>query len=361
MFYFNNKNIQRKILFVLAIYLSAQVSFAAAENPDAHAHQGDFNLKEMIFEHIGDAYDWHLFNVGEKHVSIPLPVIVRSDNTGSWHIFSSSRLAHGSHYEGFYISESEQYKGKVVESIDGTEKRPLDFSLTKNALAICFACIILLTVFLLIAKSYRKEPIRSRKGFVGSLEMLTLSIHDDIIKPCVGHDYARFAPYLLTVFYFIFLCNLMGLIPFFPFGANVTGNISVTFVLALFTFVITNIFGRKAYWKEIFWPDVPVLLKAPIPIMPLVEFLGIFTKPFALMIRLFANMMSGHMIILVFVGLIFLFKGMMGAGVAGGVSVIAVLFSIFMLTLDVLISFIQAYVFTILSAIFIGLSRAEHH
>jgi F-type H+-transporting ATPase subunit a len=211
-----------------------------------------------------------------------------------------------------------------------------------------------------MAHGYRKQPLRSRKGFVGSLEMLIVSIHDDLIKPCVGHDYKRFAPYLLTAFFFIFANNLLGLVPIFPGGANVTGNIAVTMVLALLTFFITNFFGSKEYWKEIFWPEVPLWLKVPLPIMPFVEFLGVLTKPFALMIRLFANMLGGHIIILVLVGLIFVFSVTFNIAVGGFVSIVSVGFSIFMLLIDVLVSFIQAYVFTMLSSIFIGMARVQH-
>jgi F-type H+-transporting ATPase subunit a len=153
----------------------------------------------------------------------------------------------------------------------------------------------------------------------------------------------------------------MGLIPIFPFGANLTGNISVTLVLALFTYLITNIFGTKEYYKEIFWPEVPVFLKAPLPLMPLIEIIGTLTKPIALMIRLFANIFAGHMIILVLMSLIFIFAGLMGVAVGAGVSVVSVAFSVFMYFLELLVAFIQAYVFTMLSAIFIGMSQVEHH
>lgn len=354
------QNINRFILVALLLFAISLHSFAAGEH-DGNEDKS-FNLKEMIFSHITDAYDWHLFSVGEKHYSIPLPVIVKSKNTGEWHVFMSSKLAHGHSYEGFHVSTSEKNIRKIVEiNAAGEEVRPLDLSFTKNAASIMLSCIILIVVFFSMAAGYKKDPLKSRRGLIGSLEMLTISIQDGVIKPCVGPDYKRFTPYLLTAFFFIFINNLMGLIPFFPGGANVTGNISVTFVLAMFTFFITNVFGNKEYWKEVFWPDVPTWLKVPLPIMPLVEILGMLTKPFALMIRLFANMLSGHMIILVLMGLIFMFANLLGAGVATGVSVLSITFSIFMLALDVLISFIQAYVFTMLSAIFIGLARQEHH
>jgi len=346
---------------VLLVFILLLCSASAFANEEKHEEKGPFNLKEMIFSHVLDSYNWHLLSVGEKHYSIPLPIIVKSPERG-WFVFSSARLDHGQTYEGFYLGKGGKYNNKVVgKNAQGVEIRPLDVSLTKNAVSILMVSALLIILFLTMAKGYKKEPLKSRKGFVGSMEMLIMSIHDDLIKPCVGPEYKRFAPYLLTAFFFIFANNLLGLVPFFPGGANVTGNIAVTMVLALCTFFITNVFGSKEYYKEIFWPEVPLWLKVPLPIMPFVELLGVFTKPFALMIRLFANMLAGHMIILVLVGLIFIFSSLIGPAVAGGVSVVSILFSIFMLLIDVLVSFIQAYVFTMLSSIFIGMGRVQHH
>ena len=191
------------------------------------------------------------------------------------------------------------------------------------------------------------------------MDSLIEFIYNGVIKPTLKQKAPRFAPYLLTVFLFIFFMNLLGLIVVFPGGANVTGNIAITLVLALFTFFITNVFATKVYWKEIFWPDVPIWLKFPLPIMQVIEVFGIFTKPAALTVRLFANMMGGHMIVLILTMLIFIFAAM-GAAVASGTAVISVAFSVFMLLIDVLVSFIQAYVFTMLSTIFISLAQAEH-
>ena len=188
------------------------------------------------------------------------------------------------------------------------------------------------------------------------MEMFIMMVNDDIIKSCVGPNYRKFAPYLLTAFFFIFINNMMGLIPFFPGGANVTGNIAITMVLAVCTFLAVNIFGSKHYWKDIFWPDVPWWLKVPIPMMPFIEFFGIFTKPFALMIRLFANMLAGHMAMLVLTCLIFI-SASMGPALNGTLTVASVLFNIFMNALELLVAFIQAYVFTMLSAVFIGLAQ----
>lgn len=358
----DQKNVKKICLLAICIILTIlPTSLIASEEHSSEEGKGSFDLKELIFSHVLDSYDWHLITIGGHHYSIPLPIIVKSSERG-WFVFSSSKLTHGDSYEGFRIAREEPYKGKIVEvNTWGSVVRPLDLSFTKNAASICFASLILIIIFVSFASGYKKEPLKSKKGFVGSLEMLTMSIMDDVIRPCVGKEYKRFAPYLLTAFFFIFFNNLLGLIPIIPGGANVTGNIAVTLVLALFTFFITNIFGSKEYWKEIFWPDVPLLLKAPIPIMPFIELLGIFTKPFALMIRLFANMLAGHIVILVLISLIFIFSMIISPVVGGAVSVISVAFSIFMLLLDVLVSFIQAYVFTVLSSIFIGMARVEHH
>ena len=208
---------------------------------------------------------------------------------------------------------------------------------------------------------YKKHPLEdgAPKGGGGMIEATVLSIYNDVIKGCIGENYRRYAPYLLTAFFFVLVNNLMGLIPIFPGGANVTGNIAVTMVLAICTFLDVNIFGTKTYWKDIFWPDVPWWLKVPVPMMPFIEFFGIFTKPFALMIRLFANMLAGHMAMLVLTCLIFI-SASMGPALNGTLTVASVLFNIFMNALELLVAFIQAYVFTMLSAVFIGLAQEEH-
>ena len=192
------------------------------------------------------------------------------------------------------------------------------------------------------------------------IEMLIMMVYDGIIKPSVGKDYERYAPYLLTAFFFIFLSNLMGLIPIFPGGANVTGNIAITLVLAICTFIAVNLFGTREYWREVLWPDVPMWMKCPVPLMPVIEIFGLFTKPFALTVRLLANIMAGHSVILALVCIIFVTHSM-GAVMGGSMTVVSVLFSIFMNCLELLVAFIQAYVFTMLSAVFIGMSRVEHH
>ncbi len=340
------------LLALLPLSGCAPSDAASEEAPD---------VKEIIFSHIGDSYEWHITTWGDTHVTIPLPVIVRSKESG-WHVFTSSRLHHGV-YEGFYVAgDGDEYAGKVVErSSAGEVVRPLDLSFTRNALALAINSLILVTIVLWVARWYRKRPEHSVPGgLAGAVEMFVMDINDNLIKPCVGPDYKRYAPYLLTAFFFILVNNFMGLIPFFPGGASTTGNIAVTLVLAICTFIAVNFWGNKEYWKEIFWPDVPVWLKVPIPLMPAIELFGVFTKPFALMVRLFANVMAGHAVILGLMGLIFVTVAK-GPVVNTGMTAVSVMMSILMNCLELLIAYIQAYVFTMLSAVFIGLSRQEAH
>ena len=184
-------------------------------------------------------------------------------------------------------------------------------------------------------------------------------VYGDTIRPIMGKEAPKYAPYLLTCFFFILTMNLLGLVVIFPGGANLTGNLAVTLFLALCTFLVTNFTGTREYWKEIFWPDVPLALKCPVPLMPVIELFGIFTKPLALMIRLFANMLGGHMVVIVFTMLIFIFSAMFGVIAGAGTTVLSLALSLFMLLLDTLVSFIQAYVFTILSTMFISMAHVH--
>ena len=316
----------------------------------------ELDMNEYLFGHVGDSYEWHITTINGHSVSIPLPVIVHSKTTG-WHVFSSKHLEEGEH-EGFYISDSEKYSGKIVErGPSGEEVRPLDISITKNVAGLIFNSLLLVFLVLFTASWYKKHDAREEapKGLAGIMEMMITMVEDDIIKECIGKEYKRYSPYLLTAFFFIFINNLMGIVPFFPGGANVTGNIAVTFVLAMCTFIAVNCFGNKHYYKEIFWPDVPMFLKV-IPLMPLIEIIGLFTKPFSLMIRLFANILAGHVMLLGVVAVVFL-TAKLGVGMNAGLSAISVLFGVFLDILELLVAFLQAYVFTMLSAVFIGLSR----
>ena len=281
--------------------------------------------------------------------------------TSGWHVFSSRHIEEGEEYEGFRIApEGQKHAGKLVEILpDGSAVKPMDISITKNVLGLIINSLLVLLLVLLAARWYRRHDAKEEvpKGFAGLMEMMVMMVEDDIIRPCVGRDYRRYSPYLLTAFFFIFVNNLMGIVPFFPGGANVTGNIAITLSLAVFTFLAVNIFGNKHYWKEILWPDVPVFLKA-VPLMPLIEIIGMFTKPFSLMIRLFANILAGHIMLLGVVAVVFL-TAKLGMAMNAGMSAIAVVFGVFLDILECLVAFLQAYVFTMLSAVFIGLSRQE--
>ena len=344
-------------------------SAAASEGHDEHTEE-EFNAAEVILHHVKDNHEWHILTTKDgHHVSVPLPVILLSKHSG-FHIFFSNKLAHGHNYKGFELAhgsymvpgkdgdlKEKALEGKIIE-VDKEGHLieaglPLDFSITKNVFMMFLAMVILLLVFLSLARSYKKTGVAAPKGLQGFLEPIIVFIEDDVAKPNIGENkYARFMPYLLTVFFFILALNLLGLIPFFPFGANVTGNIALTLVLATFTLLITNFNGNKGYWRHIFAPPgVPVWL---LPIMIPVELLGIITKPFALMIRLFANITAGHIIILSLISLIFIFKSVFMA-------VPSLVMVIFMDMIELLVAFLQAYIFTLLSALFIGLAMPEHH
>ncbi len=327
-----------------------------------------FDAGEFIFDHVLDAYYWHIATFDELHITLPLPVILYSNkpelhNGQRFYLFMSSKFNHGHQdYRGFRISEGEVYKGKIVE-LDETGRelgRPIDISITRAIAGSIISVIILFIIVFMAVDMAKKNRGKAPSGMQNLLEPVIIFIRDEIAKSTIGEEkYEQFMPSLLTLFFFILFNNLIGLVPII--GANVTGNIAVTMVLAFFTFLITSIKGNKHYWKEIFNPDVPWWLKFPIPLMPIVELAGVFTKPFVLMIRLFANMLAGHMVVAVFISLIFIFDSIMGPAAGYGVSPISVIFSVFIVLLDVLVSFIQAYVFTLLSAIYFGMAVAENH
>jgi F-type H+-transporting ATPase subunit a len=346
----------RIILLMLAL-VCPEIS-GRADNDAA-----EIDVGEILFGHISDSYGWHITDWNGHHVSIPLPCIVRS-STG-WHVFMSSKLEHGHEYEGLFIAEEGRYEDKIVERGTGGELvRPFDISITKNVASLMFTAVLLIIIVLSTARWYRKHDTAQEGapgGFAGLMELMIMMVNDEIIKPSVGEKhYRKYAPYLLTAFFFIFVCNLLGLVPFFPGGANVTGNIAVTMMMALFTFIAINVFADKHYWKEIFWPDVPLFLKFPIPIMQTIELFGVISKPFSLMVRLFANIMAGHMMVLGLVSVIFV-TVKLGPVINGSMTVIAMLFGLVINCLELLVAFIQAYVFTMLSAVFIGMAHQEEH
>lgn len=336
----------------------------------AKHEEKDFNAGEFVMDHVSDAYDYHVVSFGNTDISIPLPVILYSKHPElhegkSFHVFMSTKFHHKhAAYKGFKISEQKIYSGKIVE-LDGAGNeigKPLDLSITKTVAGIIVSVILLFIVLFSVKRMMKKNEGKAPKGIQNIVEPIVLFIRDEIARPTIGDKkHEKFMPFLLTLFFFILVNDILGLIPIPPFSANVTGNIAVTMVLALFTFAVTTINGNKHYWKEIYNPDVPWWLKYPIPLMPIVELTGVFTKPFVLMVRLFANMLAGHMIVTVFVSLIFIFAHLMGPAAGYAISPVSVGFSVFILLLDVLVSFIQAYVFTLLSALYFGMATADHH
>ncbi len=352
------------VAFVAFLFASAVTGGFEMRAADSHEESSEkpLDVKEIIFEHLGDGYGWEVpFN---HHKRIPLPVIVKSKD-GGWHVFSSGRVTGGDDYvDGgvtFRIAKEGENRNKIVE-VDGagTETRVTDISITKNVCAIFITMLVIMWLCFWLKSWYKRNGYRVPRRGLGAFEALIEFVYTGVIKSTLKDKAEKFAPYLLTVFMFIFVLNLAGLMVVFPGGANVTGNVAVTMVLAIFTFFFTNLFGTKHYWKDIFWPDVPIWLKFPIPIMQVIEIFGMFTKPAALTVRLFANMMGGHMIVLVLTLLIFIFASF-GPIVIGATSVVSIAFSVFMLLVDVLVSFIQAYVFTMLSTIFIALAQEGGH
>jgi F-type H+-transporting ATPase subunit a len=343
---------------VLILFLFMAMPLQGALNNDP-SEEKEFNPAELAMEHVLDAHEWHLADLNGHSYSIPLPVILWDNGLK---VFMSSEFEHGhavvekggSHYVIFHETI---YKSNAAGDLNldeeghPTNAAPLDFSITKNVASMFISVLLLLVIFITAARGYRKGHVP--KGIAGFVEPLVVFVRDDIARNNIGEEkYEKFLPYLLTVFFFIWINNLIGLLPIPPGGgANVTGNIAVTMVLAIFTFILTNVYGNKAYWKHILWmPGVPVAVK---PLLAVVEFLGIFTKPFALMIRLFANITAGHIIILSLISLIFIFE-------TAWASIASVPFVIFMSCIELLVALLQAYIFTLLSALFIGLAVQEH-
>jgi F-type H+-transporting ATPase subunit a len=349
--------------------VEATASHEAAAMGDAHGAEGahaeeKFDPTKVVMEHIADSHVWHVAG----HFSFPLPVILYTPQ--GFEFFSSGNFHHGeSDYQGAHntyrlVEETgEQSIGqnffnkqiKVINAagqVDETATASvMDFSITKNVAAMLLTAAILLIVFTSVASAYKKRQGKSPKGLQSFLEPIIVFVRDDIAKPNIGHDFAKFMPFLLTIFFFILINNLLGLIPIFPGGANVTGNIATTFILALATLVVVNVNGNKYYWKHVFAPDVPKWMYV---IMIPVEFIGIISRPFALMVRLFANITAGHIIVLSLISLIFIFKSL-------AIAPVSVAFVIFMDVLELLVAFLQAFIFTLLSALFIGMAVEEHH
>lgn len=397
----------KKVLLglTLAFFLIFTADCATAQSDPAqnkseasteqNAASEKFNPGPFIIDHVIDHYGWHITGEGDKSVTIPLPVILFEHWKPT--VFMSNKFGHEPHYQaynGYTLGFTEETEGKIVklggkysnytgamhEIIEAEGLRAgdnaaaanlidadatsaiFDISITKNVCSLLISIIILLWLFLSVAKQYKKREGKAPHGAQSLVEPLILYIRDEIAIPSLGEKrYLKYFPYLLTLFFFIFVNNLMGLIPIFPGGANVTGNIAITGILAVITFFITSFSADKNYWKHLInTPGVPWFLKFPIPLMPVVEIIGIFTKPFVLMVRLFANITAGHIIALGVVALIFIFGGMAPA-LGYGVSIVSLVFYVFMGLLEVIVAFIQAFVFTLLTALFTGMAMGEDH
>lgn len=354
---------------IFGLFLTFSFVSLAQEAPqtiiEEEEKENKFDPKEMIMHHVKDAYGFHIIDINDHPVSIPLPVILWTDNGLT--TFMSSAFHHD--YDGKVVVEKNggkfvNYHEKVYQLNSGeTElklgeggypvnaEQPIDISVTKNVFMMWVSVLVLLLIFGTAARKYKKSESYIPKGIASFVEPLVLFIRDEVAIPMIGEKkYKRFMPFLLTVFFFIWLNNIFGLIPILN-GANLSGNIAFTMTLAVFTFIITNINGTKDYWKHIFWmPGVPVPMK--IFLMP-IEMVGIFTKPISLMIRLFANITAGHIIILSLMSLIFIFKSL-------AVAPISVAFSLFITIIEIVVTAIQAYIFTILSALYFGMATEEH-
>lgn len=364
------------LIFILLSLFTANHSFANEHAGEGAKHQEEkeFNVGEMIMHHIKDAHEWHLWGGHDNSVSIYLPVIIFD---GGMKTFSSSHFYHGKHKTVFDETKKEEvayYAGvgpaegyalfheKIYKLEDGQihlagdhphNVKVNDFSITKNVMSLFFGAILILLIMGSMAKFYKKNGAVSPKGVAKFLEPIVLLVRDDIAKSNIDkHKYHKYVPYLLTIFFFIWFNNLLGLVPFLPGGANLTGNISVTLFLAVCTLLVTVFSGNKNYWSHIFaTPGVPVAL---LPIMIPIEVVGILTKPFALMIRLFANITAGHIIILALISIIFINKNVAWGG-------LSVPMALFISVLELLVAFLQAFLFALLSALFIGAAVEEAH
>ena len=357
----------RKVAVLLAFVGMSGFTFANEEK--------EFNVSEMIMHHIKDAHEWHLFGPEHGGTSIYLPIILMDNGLKT---FSSSHFYHGEvveveskeqgaslHYvkgvgpaAGYAMYHEEIYKLNEAGELhfDGEHPhnaQPLDFSITKNVMSLLMGAFLVLIVMFSVARFYRKNGAVAPKGLAKFFEPIIVMVRDDIAKANIDHHkYEKYVPYLLTIFFFIWFNNMLGLVPFLPGGANLTGNITVTLFLAVCTLLVTLFSGNKNYWGHIFWmPGVPVPMK--FFMMP-IEIIGIFTKPFALMIRLFANITAGHIIVLALISIIFVNKSAYWAG-------LSVPMALFISVLEVLVAFLQGFLFAMLSALFIGAAVEEAH
>ncbi len=345
--------------------LIANVTLGGVQQGGTNEAKADkpFDTQEMVMDHITDHHNWHLW--GKTYIH--LPVILLTDK--GLETFSSSKfLARGHTYQGNYTYKLSGEKIAIVfnnaAGANGSvgangaaetagAKKPflVDLSITKNVATLLLSVVILCLLFIPVGSKYRREGNKAPSGLQNTLEPLILLVRDEIAVPNLGRNYKRFMPFLLTIFFFIWLNNLIGLLPFFPGGANLTGNIALTFTLAIITFIITNVNGKKGYWQHVFAPDVPKPLWL---IMIPIEVISLFVRPASLMIRLFANITAGHILVLSLIALIFIFK-------SAWVAAAAVPFVLFISFIELLVGFIQAFIFATLASLYIGTALSDHH
>lgn len=347
---------QRLLIYIF--FLSASL-FSSPKVADPQNSSSGFQAGDMIMHHILDSHEWHILDWRGHSVSIPLPIIIFHEGKGL-NVFMSSKFNHGKNtYRGYKMDHGNIVFVNKNDQINKAETAKIwDLSITKNVFSLFFSSILLILIFTKISRRYQQKSQSPPKGIQSFIEPIIIFIRDDIAKSAIGEkEHKKFLPFLLTVFFFIFLNNLLGLVPFFPGGANLTGNIAVPMVLAALVFIITTISGKKYYWQHIFaMPGVP---KPVLLILTPIEIFGVLLKPLVLMIRLFANITAGHIIILSFFSMIFIFGEM--SPIAGyGVSFFSILFVLFMMTLELLVAFLQAYVFTLLAAMYFGSAVEEH-
>ncbi len=354
-------------LVALITVFSLTVSAAFASGGE---EKKGFNAKEVILGHVKDAHDWHLMDIGDVHVTMPLPVIIYNPTRGL-SAFSSSRFEHGhAAYDGYrlltdhFIEEHhlnpKDYVTGTIVAVDASgmpvKEKIYDLSVTKNITSMLLAAVLLIIIMLNVAKSYRIRGHRQApKGLQSLLEPVIIFIRDEVVRPNILAKKAdNYVPFILTIFFFILINNLLGLL---PGSANVTGNIAVTFALALISFVVMMASTNRHFWGHIFNPPVPGGVKV---ILAPVELIGVITKPVSLMVRLFANILAGHIIILSIISLVFIF-GSLNPIAGYGFLPITIVFNIVMMMLELLVAFIQAFIFANLTAVFIGQAMEHQH
>ena len=359
-----NDSVNVEAISVDASHEKTEAHAESTHNSEAHAEPTDMKSKVKAFakHHVLDSHDFTFYADYElgKHYGFSLPVILWDNGV---HFFSSSKFNHGEAVAesngNYYVinhHDGKIYKTDATGTITEDEKtgfptnvRPIDFSITKNVLFIIITALVMFYLFTSLAKSYAKNG-GIAKGAGRIFEPLVVYIRDEIAIPNIGQKhYKKYMSYLLTIFFFILFLNLFGLT---PLGVNVTGNLTITFALAIITFIITNLTANKYYWGHIFWmPGVPKLMRL---VLAPIELLGVFIKPFSLMIRLYANIFAGHIVIMSLIGLIFIFKSWVGSPLSFALSFVLSI-------LEILVAFLQAYIFTMLSALYFGSANEEHH